>query len=163
MDIKLEKCTIDDLLDYINDNSGEFGIEKTKFGEVPLQKDVGNNIEEYLKYSLSIHFGQKKPIGIIFLKEIYEKTLELSIIIKEEYRNKNLLGFLLILNKKFKNESGSSFLHCLIKSVNKTRILTSVNKDSYLEKILLDLDFLLVDKSILNNKVLYSLDYSYNV
>lgn len=158
MNISLERCTIDNLLEYINDNSGEFGIEKTKFGEVPLQQHVANNIDEYLEYSLSIHIDKNKPIGIIFLRKICKKTLELSIIIKEEYRNKNLLNFLLKTNCKFKNEHKCGFLNYFIKSINKTNIVTSVTEYSYLEQILLNLGFKLIDKSILNNKVLYSLN-----
>lgn len=158
MNISLKRCTIDNLLEYINDNGGEFGIEKTKFGEVPLQKYVANNIDEYLECSLSICIDKNKPIGIIFLRSLCKKTLELSIIIKEEYRNKNLLNFLLKTNCSFKNEHNCGFLNYLIKSINKTNIVTSVTKNSYLEKILLDLGFILVDKSISNNKVLYSLN-----
>ena len=157
MNIELNRCSIDDLLDYINDSSGEFGIHKTKFGEVPLQKDVSNNIEDYLKYSLSINIEKIKPIGIIFLKEIFDKTLELSIIIKEEYRKKHVLINLLKLNDKFILNTGVGFLNSLLKSLGKSSIITSVTESSPLESILLILGFKLKDKSSTNNKVLYSL------
>lgn len=157
MSIKLNKCNLDYFLDYINDNSGEFGIGKTKFGEVPSQQDVGYNIEEYLKYSLSIDIGGRRPIGIIFLKEIFDKTLELSIIIKEEYRRQNILKDLLKLNNKFRQNCGIGFLNSLLRESKKSKIVTSVTKDSSLERMLISLGFILEEKSAINNKMLYSL------
>lgn len=156
--IKLDRSTLGDLIDYINDSDGEFGVGNTRFGEVPSQSDVGNNVEEYLKYALSIKkSGNERPIGLIFFRDINGKALELSIILKKEYRNKNILYHLVELNEKLKADSGIEFLHTLLRGFLKSRIVTSVTKNSHLEKILIKLGFIMDQRYTGNNKVLYSL------
>lgn len=158
IDIKIEQATLDNLCDYVNDSGCEFAVDKTKSGEVPSQEEVGHNIENYLEYSLAIKI-KKKLIGFIFLKKVFERTVEMSIIIKEEYRHRNLLRNLLVLNKEFRQrqQNKEDFLQMLSLSMDGCNIVTSVTRGSFLEKALLDIGFTLIGKSLGNDKVLYSL------
>ena len=109
---------------------------------LPSPDCLMSNIEDYTDHSYSIVTSTGLPIGMIYLYPIEHNVLELSIVIKLEYRKRGILNNLI-------GQLARTKFEILKEIAKKYKIITLVNRDSPLSIMLEMLGF---RKSIINTR-----------
>ena len=139
---KIVEMSQDHIIEYVqNIDLFHDDLHIAKRG-VPPTDCLMSNIEDYLNHSYSIVTDAGIPIGMIYLYPIEYNVLELSIVIKIQYRGRGILNNLIgrLYKTKFK----------ILKEIaKKYKIITLVNRDSPLSIMLEMLGF---RKSIINTR-----------